>query len=122
MAKPPDTKTNRSLAETLRDRLIHIFPDFVDHCPLDQLRDEMNPAPLHFVMRCFTEHFGARAALSSQKQLKDLGALVNDAVANHDDVIENAVSTCFLEHLQQVRGYKPLVPFLSTTAKRKTRP
>ena len=81
----------------------------------------MTVTPVHYVMSCFTYYFGKTATMSTKKQLAALGALVNEAVSEAG-VIENAVSTCFLEHLRQVRACKPLSPFLAAAAKRRTHP
>src|SRR5439155_2408023 len=55
----------------------------------------------------------------SDRQVRQLAELINQAVEAPDE-LENAVSTCFLEHLRQVRTYKVLAPHLSTQAKRRT--
>jgi hypothetical protein len=70
-------------------------------------------------MPLFTQCFGRVQRALSAKQLKGLGALLSDAVELDDD-LENAVSTCFLEHLRQIGGYRALAPFLSERAKERT--
>ncbi len=70
-------------------------------------------------MRCFAEYFGAEGGAASERQLQALGGLINEAVAV-DDELENAVSTCMLEHLRQIKAYKILSPYLSPKAKQKT--
>jgi hypothetical protein len=67
----------------------------------------------------FAEYFGVARDTLSERQLRNLGRLLNEAVAVDDD-LENAVSTCFLEHLRQTGSYKSLAPFLSKQAKDKT--
>ena len=109
------------LAEELRSHLADLFPAFDQGCRLDELRDEMVVAPAHFVMRRFAENFPRFAATASLRNLERLAQLINKAV-ERDDFLENAISTCFLEHLRQIGAYKRLSPFLSGTAKRKTRP
>jgi hypothetical protein len=98
-----------------------MFPDFVeDHTAADLEESERNGTPtLHSVMIPFTQYIGGVQRTLSARQLKELGTLLNDAVELDDD-LENAVSTCFLEHLRQIDGYRVLAPFLSKRAKEKT--
>ena len=49
------------------------------------------------------------------------GNWINNA-ATKDDAIENAVATCFLEPMRQVRINRILAPYLSRMAKDKARP
>ena len=94
-----------------------IFPDFGSE---DFLHDvATSDHGLHTVMRYFTEYFGAEQSHASEKQLVALGGLIDEAVAV-DDVLENAVSTCMLEHLRQIDAYKALSPHLSRRAKDRT--
>jgi hypothetical protein len=72
-------------------------------------------------MHNFTQCFGADHQEFSERQLTSLGQLLDEAVMV-DDQLENAVSTCMLEHLRQINGYKALSPYLSKTAKEKTIP
>jgi hypothetical protein len=101
--------------------LIAICPAFAADLPADEVeeRERENTATFHFVMQPFTTYFGTDQATLSEKQLKQLAVLINRAVENADD-LENAVATCFLEHLHQIRAYKVLAPFLSAGAKQKT--
>jgi hypothetical protein len=98
-----------------------LFPGFAEYHTLAELEESErdDTATLHSVMSPFTQFFGGHQSASTDKQLKALSALLNDAVSV-DDELENAVSTCFLEHLRQIRSYKVLVPYLSAMAKRKT--
>lgn len=98
-----------------------VFPGFTEYHSLEDLEDSERDeaATLHSVMFPFTQFFGGHLPTFSEKQLKVLGILLNKAVSVDDD-FENAVSTCFLEHLHQIRGYKALAPYLSAVAKRKT--
>ena len=108
-------------ARQLWSELILLFPDFAeDHTAADLEESERNGTPtLHSVMIPFTHYFGGAQRALSVRQLRELGMLLNDAVELDDD-LENAVSTCFLEHLRQYDGYKALAPFLSKRAKDKT--
>ena len=103
-------------AKELWTVLTEIFPGFSAYCEDEEIHPETT---LHFVMMDFTTYFGANRDTFSESQLRKLGQFINDAVSV-DDNLENAVSTCFLEHLRQVRSYKILAPFLSRQAKDKT--
>ena len=103
-------------AKELWTLLTEIFPGFSAHCEDEEIQPDTT---LHFVMSDFTTYFSGNRDTFSESQLKKLAHFINDAVAV-DDNLENAVSTCFLEHLHQVRSYKMLVPFLSRQAKDKT--
>ena len=103
-------------AKELWTLFTEIFPSFSAYCEEEEIQPETT---LHFVMMDFTSYFGRNCETFSESQLKKLGHFINDAVAV-DDMLENAVSTCFLEHLRQVRSYKTLSPFLSRQAKDKT--
>jgi hypothetical protein len=94
-----------------------IFPEFGSE---DLLQDaDTSNYGLHTVMRHFTEYFGTEGSTASERQLRALGGLIDEAVAV-DDQLENAVSTCMLEHLRQIKAYKTLSPFLSSKAKQRT--
>jgi hypothetical protein len=71
---------------------------------------------LHRVMMIFAQYFGANHSRFSQKQLRRLGDWLSTAVSAGDE-LENAVSTCFLEHARQL---KVLAPQLSQLAKEKS--
>ena len=103
-------------AQELRVLLIGIFPGFAEACPEE---DAQLDATLHSVMRAFTPYFSGNREALSQRQIKSLAHFINEAVAV-DDKLENAVGTCFLEHLRQVSSYKVLASFLSRKAKDKT--
>jgi len=104
------------IAKELWALLTEIFPGFSAYCEDEEIQPETT---LHFVMTEFTSYFSGNRDTFSEFQLKKLAHFINDAVAV-DDNLENAVSTCFLEHLRQVRSYKILAPFLSRQAKDKT--
>ncbi len=96
--------------------LTEIFPGFSTDCEEEEIQPDTT---LHFVMRDFVPYFSGNRNSFSEPQLRKLAHFINDAVALDDD-LENAVATCFLEHLHQVRSYKALAPFLSRQAKDKT--
>jgi hypothetical protein len=74
----------------------------------------------HAVMGVFLSYFAANHAYFTEKQLRRFGDWVNHAVSVDDD-LENAVSTCFLEHVRQVKINRVLAPYLSRRAKDKQR-
>jgi uncharacterized protein (DUF1330 family) len=75
---------------------------------------------LHRIMAEFIQFFGANYHSFSEKQLRRFGEWVNDAVVI-DGPLENAISTCFLEHTHQVKINRVLAPYLSRVAKYKSR-
>lgn len=105
-------------ARQLWNELVRLFPDFaLDHTEADLEEAEREGTPsLHSVMIPFTQYFGGAQHALSKSQLVQLGALLSEAVEIDDDW-ENAVSTCFLEHLRHIRAYKTLAPYLSKRAK-----
>jgi len=121
-AKPTQEARPISAVE-LRDRLLEICPDFEAECSAEELAEseKVGGPSLAMVMHDFTCYFGCKQAVLSSAQLTKLGALMSDAVSV-DDELENVVSTCFLEHIYQIDGYKTLAPFLSDLAKKKTHP
>jgi len=112
--------------ETLR-QLSEIFPSFGeqwkdDQVPLgDTLADGVYYEWTHHnVMREFLEYFASNHESFTAKQLRRIGAWINDADSVQGD-LENAVATCFLEHARQVKINRVLGPYLSLEAKRKLR-
>ena len=73
----------------------------------------------HHVLQVFLDYFSSNAAQFSSTQVKKLGDWLNEAVAAGGD-LENAVSTCFLEHMHQVRIDGLLSPHLSNEARRRS--
>jgi hypothetical protein len=110
-----------STARELWTLLVAVFPDFAGYHSLNDVEEAERDqaATLHSIMIPFTQYFGGEVDSLAKKHLKALGALVNEAVQLDDDW-ENAVSTCFLEHLRQTKSYHALAPYLSTIAKDRT--
>ena len=112
--------------ETLR-QLCTIFPAFES-----SWADEGSPAQdglvagvhyewsHHAVLSNFLEYFSMNCDSFTEKQFRAFSDWVNSAVSVDDD-LENAVSTCFLEHTRQVGINRVLGPYLSVKAKRKSR-
>lgn len=103
-----DLVTPLGLMSALRD----LFPDFGD----EELEQEVQAgeASLHTVMREFLTSF--RPAEREEKQLNRLASLVSQCVSMTDD-LENAVGTCFLEHLRQVDKGRAFWKYLSPEVK-----
>jgi hypothetical protein len=113
--------------ETLR-QLCEIFPAFHDEWaeedapPEDGLVDGVYYEWTHHaVLGAFLGYFARNHDAFTELQLRRLGDWINNAVTNYDE-IENAVATCFLEHMRQVRIDRVLAPHLSRIAKGKARP
>ncbi len=110
-----------SNARELWKRLIALFPSFAEYHSLHDLDESVREgaATLHSVMIPFTQYFGGNLDTFTDKQLKGLASLLYEAVSIADD-LENAVSTCFLEHLRQIGAYKKLAPYLRGVTRQKT--
>jgi hypothetical protein len=102
--------------EELLEELFVIFPQY-----RASYRGPIhNEAPtFHSVLIGFTPCFGAASASCSAAQLREFGALVNEAVAK-EGPLENAFGTCLLEHLHQIKSARALWPFLTKLAREKT--
>jgi len=75
----------------------------------------------HAVLRNFLEFFASNRESFTAKQLHTFGEWVNHAVSKEDE-LENAISTCFLEHAKQIGINRVIGPYLSAKAKGKSRP
>ncbi len=111
--------------ETLR-QLVELFPGFEERWkvenapPEDGLVDGVYYEWTHHrVMAEFLEYFSKHHDASTEKQLKLLAAWVNSAV-EAEGPLENAVSTCFLEHSRQLKVNRVLAPYLSNVARGKS--
>ena len=106
-------RSSEAVPETpdqLLDALAAIFPGFRGEWESGEV-----PHSFHGVMLRFTPYFGPASAAD----LASLGALVDRAIAV-DGPLENAMATCFLEHLRQVDAWLALRPHLSEAARRKS--
>lgn len=108
-------------------QLCELFPTFRDEWaeenapPEDGLFDGVYYEWTHHaVLSAFLGFFAQHHDAFTEVQLRRLGDWINNAVTN-DDEIENAVATCFLEHMRQVRINRILAPYLSRQAKQKAR-
>jgi hypothetical protein len=98
--------------------LVSIFPNFQDYALDDETSSDT--LTVHHVMFLFTDFFSGAHSTCSDRQLNKFGSWVNEVVQVDDD-LENAVSTCFLEHTGQIGVAKLLRPHLSKLAKQKSR-
>ena len=73
----------------------------------------------HRVMQEFLMYFSKNHSSFTERQLRRFGDWVSKAVSVDSD-LENAVSTCFLEHMRQVKINRMLAPYLSPVAKVKS--
>jgi hypothetical protein len=81
--------------------------------------EEPGELTLHGVMSLFAQHFGSNGGGYSERQLRSLGGWLSSAVTVPGS-LENAVSTCFLEHTRQLKVNRLLAPYLSRLAKEKS--
>jgi hypothetical protein len=95
--------------------LIALDPPFETELELEDPQELNN----HRIMMIFAKYFAANRASFSAKQLRRLGDWLNSAVAAGGE-LENAVSTCFLEHVRQLKVNRMLAPYLSQAAKDRT--
>ena len=95
-----------------------IFPDFGRSGVAEEVA--VSEHPLHCLMQNFADYFNTINEEPSLRQHRALASFRNDAVAL-EDALENAVSTCFLEHLRQMKRYRALAPHLSAKAKKRAR-
>ncbi len=109
-------------------QLCEIFPSFKDAWdkegapPDDGLVDGVYYKwTHHHIMSAFLDYFSVCHHSFNEQQLRQFGNWVNSAATSDDD-LENAVSTCFLEHSRQVSINRVLAPYLSLRAKAKQHP
>ena len=81
--------------------------------------EEPEDLTIHRVMSLFAQYFGANGSRFSEKQLRRLGEWLSSSVSVPCE-LENAVSTCFLEHTRQLKVNRLLAPYLSKVAKEKS--
>ena len=91
------TRGDLATPDGLLTALQRLFPDFGD----EELvaASKAGEATLHTIMIEFSCAFDASA--STQSQLTGLASLMSQCVTATDK-LENAVGTCFLEHLRQI--------------------
>ena len=101
----------------LVDELSNIFPQFADEWDGGEGYGYQHPSfSYHSVFLTFTPLSQAVLSAADLNQLRSFCHLVNYLVERGGD-LENAVSTCFLEHASQVGVRKLIKPYLSAEAK-----
>src|SRR5512140_1509471 len=103
--------------EELLDELFKIFPKY--RGGYDGPIHDGRPT-FHSVLIGFTCFFGAHSKSLADEELCLFADLVNNAL-EAGGALENAFVTCFLEHLRQIRAERVLRPYLSKSAREKTR-
>jgi hypothetical protein len=93
--------------------LVQIFPEFAAYWEGDNEEEEFRSSSLHSVYMSFLPFLGT--VQPTQKQWALLADHLSNAVAAGGD-LENAVDTCVLEHLHQVRLNRIIRPLLSKKA------
>ena len=83
------------------------------------LRSVPQQRGFHCIMAELIQFFGMNHQTFSEKQLRRFGQWVNAAVLI-EGPLENAISTCFLEHTRQVKINRVIAPYLSREAKDKS--
>jgi hypothetical protein len=106
---------NMATPKDMVDFLVALDPPFETELE-NEKPDELT---LHRVMMLFAQYFGANRSSFTKKQLARLGEWLSASVAA-GGMVENAVSTCFLEHIHQLKVNRILGPYLSQQAKDKT--
>jgi hypothetical protein len=99
----------------LLDALVSIFPRFGA-----EWEDGEAPETFHGVKLRFSTFFDASDPSATPVALGRLGGLINRAVAGGGP-LENAVSTCLLEHLHRIGAWQALRPYLSDSSRRRSR-
>jgi hypothetical protein len=90
-----------------------IYPAFVSfaECEPDSGFDP-EPLTYHYLMCEFAVFFGRESSSSTKRQLEHLAEFLARAVEAGGN-LENAVSTCFLEHTRQLKVNRVLGPWLA---------
>jgi hypothetical protein len=101
-------------AEELLERLFTIFPQYRERYDGPIHDDEPT---FHSVLIGFSSF---PLAACAEGELREFGTLASAAV-EHGGRLGNAFETCVLEHLHQKKAERALRPFLSKTARERTK-
>ncbi|MCL2075269.1 MAG: hypothetical protein FWH15_02285 [Betaproteobacteria bacterium] len=107
MKQPPQSP------EELNALLVAIFPTFSGS--LEELESSdayRNGVSFHALMIEFTCFFSKGASSFSGRQLEQLSESLVLA-SRQPSPLENAINTCFLEHIRQIKVNKLLAPWLA---------
>lgn len=91
--------------EQLRTALVSLFPTF--EAEIDEDTSYGREITFHTLMLDFTPFFGRNIKAFSEKQMRGLAELIHLAI-KIPGPLENAMSTCFLEHTKQIRVNREL--------------
>jgi hypothetical protein len=100
----------------LVDQLILIFPEFVKEWDKGESFGGVDDYNYHSVFLEFAQVSHRILSGATTNQIKEFCKIINRMVEMGGN-LENAVSTCFLEHASQVGVSKIIAPFLSKEAK-----
>ena len=101
------------------DELILLFPGFREEWDDENSYiKEDGTFNLSAVYMTFLPYLSGKIDQFSNQQIEGLAILINSAVDAGENS-ENAVATCFLEHIVQVGLYKVLKPLLSKEARKR---
>jgi len=103
----------------LLQRIIGVFPEFADCWEADHPGGAAHQQSMHSVYMSLFPF--AHTLSATPKQIARFAALLNEAVAA-GAVSENAVATCFLEHLGPSPLRKALWPLLHPATKQSAQP
>jgi hypothetical protein len=101
----------------LLKRIVGIFPEFTAYWEADHPGEASGLQTAHSVYMSLSPF--VHSATLTAKQLSAFAALLNESVAAGGSS-ENAVATCFLEHLGPSPLRKALWPLLLTSTKART--
>lgn len=107
---------SRSAAD-MRDQLLALFPGYRTHweSPDNPFTAEDGTFSHHGLMIDFTDLLGRNVRGFSEKQIGESCRFI-DVSVSIEGPLENAVSTCLLEHLHQIGAWRTLGHRLSKTA------
>jgi hypothetical protein len=100
--------------------IIDLFPGFRDDWDEGEGYGEIGQYNFHAVFMELAPVCSGYLAVASPRKVQAFSALINDLVASGGDM-ENAVSTCLLEHASQVGIAKTIKPHLSQEARAELR-
>ena len=105
----------------LVDGLLELLPRFSEEWDEgDGFRDEEGEYSFHSIMLTFGPQSAAYLNEADRNTVQAFCELLNRSVENEGD-LENAVSTCFLEHASQLGVSRVLKPHLGPKARRELR-
>jgi hypothetical protein len=101
--------------------LVGLFPGFADIWDDGESYGyENGEYSYHCVLQIFAPVSNALLSQATDKQIREFCSLI-DYMVEEGGILENAISTCFLEHASQVDAYKFIKPLLSPRAKAELR-